>query len=904
MVTIFGRTIRIGRRQKTTVTEVEPTKIVSTGGSLLGDTPSGYVSELPQGVGSTPGTTTVSYSGGGGGSSSRTITSPTGQVSTQTPAQAKTGATTPTPKAKDTTIAGQLSTNNNVQPNTFSAYNPYQTVKGLSLGQATMISLQTIKSNIFNRKDKTNGDDGRKGFSQYTEPFKNVYYGKSKYEQETNILNPQGSGTYSSSDVPPLPSGLGITSTTTPASSSPFITTTFQSVQERNELMRTLELGKGSYESKAETAQAKAQERINAGEDYDVVSAGYSKELDKINVDYSKQQEKVYQQYPDVQGLSGRKNILAPTSTALDVGVGVGAGLLAVPTGGTSLVAGATYFGVKGGSKLIETPSTKDVFTDLRITSSEIQEGKTRDELSVSPLYQEYKTKRIEGAIDVGVGVAGGGVVVRGIEKKIVASEIKALGKQVIKADSIVVQNIGSGNVLLKGSQSLGGLNREITIGGKIYQQGGKSFIMPTGKGTAFTTGTTDWGLSTGSKTYVGFAEEFSIGSKGTTFGLGKGGYLTFSKDSYVPGFRFGGLSNKPMTSENLLSKYGLRYGGKDVSQKSLVISKKVAQQDGKELFVFAGGEIESLAVPMEIKPLISGRQIVFKTGKEGDTFFEKETADIITGGGKKSKQGLFDFFKSDKKDNIKDTLQITEPKPKPITFTDTSSSKGGGGITANTILAPSEYAGTGMYERTAGESVSGLFVAGKGSSTVIGRDITASKIGLISPASLIKVGGEQRLRKDVILGGVLSPSNRIDNVLINNKILVGGGGSGISTAVVTAQSQIPKQKVKPILAPVITPAIKPANIPKTKIPKGNFFGLPPFSIPTFPKIKSKPSKKPMIRKQPLRYQSSLTASVLGIKGKSQYLGKGLGYNPFQIRGLESKDLLKPIKKKKKKKKN
>ena len=64
-----GKKLGLVRTETQTTTPKPSAVIESKGGAIVGDTPSGYVSE---GVPFSPGKTTIVYSGGGGGSSCKT----------------------------------------------------------------------------------------------------------------------------------------------------------------------------------------------------------------------------------------------------------------------------------------------------------------------------------------------------------------------------------------------------------------------------------------------------------------------------------------------------------------------------------------------------------------------------------------------------------------------------------------------------------------------------------------------------------------------------------------------------------------------------------------------------------------------------------------------------------------
>lgn len=207
------------------------------------------------------------------------------------------------------------------------------------------------------------------------------------------------------------------------------------------------------------------------------------------------------------------------------------------------------------------------------------------------------------GLLEMGMGLP---MASKSIERSIIGEELKTLQEQPVKYT--VDRYLGGGKQdldIIKGLQESRGLKTEFEIIVKVEKTGGGAFYMPTGKGTATTTGQFDWNLLSGKAgTSVSAGQEFIVGAKGFSFEVGESGKMfgTIGKGALEPIQATSAVFKTPTSQmlspklERSISKQlvrNLKVGGDVIQEPFAGISLKLKEN----LYVSRSGRITSAGI-------------------------------------------------------------------------------------------------------------------------------------------------------------------------------------------------------------------------------------------------------------------------------------------------------------------
>jgi len=639
---------------------------------------------------------------------------------------------------------------------------------------------------------------------------------------------------------------------------NPFEVTTFGNIQDEIELKRNLAIGvsEKKIEKELKTERDKLQSKVDTGE----ISVETAREqLDKIqtekNKQFVKQQEKAFSQNPDVSGvyertMSGKKAVgLATDLIATSGSVVVGA---FNPVAGASVA--TAYFTAKG----IKQGTAKPTFQEIREQGG-IFGGVTKKEsggfelLQPSKLDVEYKELRKEAGMNLLIGATSGVGLVGARSKDILKGELSELGGKVTITKSKIYDKGGKSYISIEGIQTKGELKRTVNIVG-VGQKEGKNFVIASGKGYSLTSGQFDFLGYKGfrSPTYYGGFDTFEVGAKGLSVPTQKGSFF-LGTGTIIPQSSAGKVFKSFTPSLKADIGDTIRFGGKVSKDWYYGASQKVASTEKADFYKSVGGKIKNKKISIDF----FGFDKVFRgsgstSSSSGSTFFQTKTS---TKPSSVLASQLGDVARVSAKQQTRNINKAT-----------------------GSILNPTQVFNTKIEQRTITRSLSKSQLMDRNVLDV--RDVSVGRIApVLKPVTRTKTSG--RYRGVSIITPVSKPLTTSRTT--QTSALMFKSKQGLRTKQV--QVLQPVQPVKPL-----------GSLGRPSFDFGFGGGLPPVFAPTL-SLGGGKKKRSQGARQPTKYQSSFTARVFGIRGKSQLLSKSAGYNPLQIRGIEVKG-----KKRKKKK--
>lgn len=626
--------------------------------------------------------------------------------------------------------------------------------------------------------------------------------------------------------------------------------TTFGEIQRDIEEKRSREIEQAGTraEKRVEKVTSKWQGKVDRGEiGLEEARRKAEQEAEKINVEYKKKQEQAYKKYSDIPGVYERTGgVRGAIKTGTDIGVvglGIGVSAAGSPVAGASITTG--YFLGKGAYQSVKKPTYKEIKQQGGLFAGIEKTDKGKLELiKPTKLDVEYKQMRREGAINLAIGATSAYGIVRGAETELLKGELGKLGEQKIGVKSIQYAGPEKSKVKIKGIQKSGQLQREFDIIGDVYPQGKKGFIMPSGKGYSTTAGRFETPVYRGaSPTYYAGGDVFQVGVKGQALQV-KGGEIAIGKSLLEPTASFG------MPFKEFSAKTGKQLGKTLKIRKDVYISpfatasKRVGvDRQGAEYYKFVGGKLDPTLTTPELKQF--GISKVVKAPDLGGK-----------GAGWTSFQGGRGTI-TKSATQLKGPSATLEQASKAVTEAQIKQFPSAKPLAATTFPTLRTQSTREEIQKQKGLQLSAP------------KEITKRKTSQISyqPSAI-----RGRLSQRGLLAST-SSTKQISKTATTQKDILG----------------IRERKVqKPLLKqPQLTTQTSPPSYPPLTGFGGfgfpGFPGLPPYK----PQLGKGKPKEPQLFKQPESYQPSLTASVAGIRGKPQKLGK-YGYNPFQIRGLEN----------------
>lgn len=725
---------------------------------------------------------------------------------------------TPSPTPTDPrTITQQIT------PSRISTYAPSEQRFRLTPFEATKQTIQKIARGEF-----------RGAFS----PFELVGDIKAEQEVKTDI-SPMWRGTITSPESTPLvyQSTEGIT---------------FGELAKRREIMAggdisTLGL---PVEVKAQREQERIvkeirptyQKKVDEGLELEKAQEQFQKEFEKRYkpkeekiIRVSKQLKETGLGYEQLGVTTGQKGLeVAPTVAKVGL---IGAGTIVAPqvTGGY-----LAYEGFKGATKAY----------------GEAILGKELTKAERAKLYGL-------GTISLGVGVIGVGATTKAIESQILREELKTLGGQRLKYDSIQLEGGREGTIILKGTKQFKGLKQDIKLVGRFTRKG-KKIYLPSGKGQAITTGEfTGWTLKTGQPTKILAGQEFTFGAKGVGLPVSEKVGVSLGRYGITRGQETSALYF-PRTPATKIAKQ-LKRGLYTPSEKTATgYFGGVSYRLKKDLFLGRGGRAG--------RTTLQGSRITFNIPKTESVGLTKVIRlkdkgvgfDIIGGAGKGGRLvGRLappSLSPTPALTAVSSRIQpsMITPKIKPVIS--------GAGVTGVTSGAIKQIQTPRITQR----QIPKLAVA----------PVTKQRQRVITKLSSKQKAKTKQKTKLITLTGLKQPQ-----ALRSRTALASALGQKQIQKQIQRQVQMPRLVPSIITAP-ISPLRPPPLTPKIPIP---------LAKPIIPQFR-KGRKAPQLFKQPARYQVSLTGTVFKFKGRPKKLLKG--YSPFRVRGFAKKKRRKKKKKK------
>jgi len=647
---------------------------------------------------------------------------------------------------------------------------------------------------------------------------------------------------------------------------------TYGDIQRKVEERRNVDLFEtsGTFETKASNINKGYQGKVDSGElTLEQAQKQSKKEFDVLNVGYAEEQKKIYEKEKDVPGVFERTGTtrrvvgLIPDVAVTAASIGVGT---VNPVAGASI--GLAYFGGKGILQGVQKPTYKEVAEQGGLFAGVTADEKGR--LSITEptaLDIKYQGLRNEAGINLLIGGAYGGSLAIASANAVTQST-KLFGEST-KSNSVAyvkkymsgdAKNIETRNILYSETRagSPGYASRTVQENPLLPSRQG-SFTLGAGKGTTQVK-YTDFlkQIRNEANPFVESSNSFISQAKGTigkatidnTFGssniilpnnlratIGRG---LIGDKSGTRSFIFGGVDTPIKQLPLSISK-----GGRATSIK--IYTKTTPVYDFERGLV----NLNQKTIGASARIPLKSRSFIF--GDTGIKSSSESSADVVKsflgGGGKSSKQFL-DSLYSQKitQVNIPGFASSVSESTLPTTSVSVSTRSGGASISSQLI----------NNQRTNGFRSMSLMPL-KGELKPVQNIITGQSVSIIPKA-------RQR-------GGLVSKQSQ-------------GMVSLQVPALNVAQlsGQLTKQKLKPrtIQELVLQQSlIQPAPTSQVfRDGSGYGFGLPfGFILPKmaqFGKSRSKGQKK----KQPTRFQTSFTGSVLGIKGK------GLAPGGLSIRGI------------------
>lgn len=775
-------------------------------------------------------------SSGGGGSSTTSQNLPQSTIETPTPAAAR-GQTMESVRQKSQTLKRQLAQKG--QAKQADLTQQFEGKRKIQPGQAVV--------RPYDRRDFLTSQGGyykqglARSFAQLPSQLGKlgpaIQYGK---KPDDGFLSPLKYSEKLQKDEPfSVTPAFG---TVTPETKTGFKTVTVGERQADIEFQRSLEREKAisKYEKFLEQEDKKLQERINKGEDFEKIQKRqqevYAKANEQLNKRLDRLAKKQRKQQPDVLTKGRTGKVRQRVELVGDVGV---AGVSSVAPG-----VGAAYFGSKGAYK------------------SNVA---------------ETKGEQFEGFVEGSIGVGYGATAVSKAGKAVVGAEVEALGQQPIKYQGLQFGK-EKGKTILKGTQKYGKLKRDITIYGDFIKEGDKGFFVPSSKGTATTTGQLKTRLlpfkGTDPKYYLE-AQKFRVGSKGVTVPLAERASISVSKDTFVPDEAIGSIFQMQKGQAVPLSSFS-RTGGKATTSFGGTLTRRT----GKDTFESKGGEIifgkKGGFKGIDFKQ--SGKIKVIDVGDDfGKGFAQADDTFKFVGkkGGRKTP--LTSTFADDIAKNLGQSTKVT-------TKTTGTLSKGAGPSSVGATPSVGKgLAQTGKEVTKTTSRAAPSLLAGRAS-----QDVVRSQRRIVAP----RLGAGQR-SANIQKGSLVS---QFSGQGLKSDQGQTGGQTSLTGSNLTEKN---------ITENIITGDPTPPGPKPPRPPRGDFFSDLPtptgyFKLPNVARLGRGTGKKAQGARQPFKYTPSFTGSSLKIKGKPKFLGKSVGYNPLEIRGLSPKKKTKGKKKKKK----
>ena len=653
---------------------------------------------------------------------------------------------------------------------------------------------------------------------------------------------------------------------------------TYGDMQRKVEQERDKDLFETSnvFETKAKTITSGYQGKVDAGElTVKQATKESQKEYDALNVEYAGEQEKIYKKSKDVPGVFERtgktRNILEFGADTAVVATSVGVGVVN-PVLGASI--GLGYFAGKGILEGTQKPTYKEIGEQGGILA-----GVGKDEsgkfsiLEPTALDVKYKTLRKKAGMDLLVAATYGIGTVGAIDKSIITGQLKELGNKPVVVNSVSFADKKGSFDVIRGSQKSGGLRRDIVISGRVVKEGKNKFIMPSGKGYSTTTGKFDWHLGGGyGDTYYAGGDIFNVGSEGSSFVVEEG-FGTLGKSVMQPHASFGStLSGYGPKTGDILSKT-VKGGGKSDVKIFAGVSKKFNVDDaGIKYYKTVSGDVDVLGVKGKSFTAFS-----LEAPKDVGSFGIHRVIKVpggSSGGASSGAESFFSFGRGGTSTKVFKSLGLPSSQGGVVAPISESISKGQiksiiRSGTTNSIITGSSVKVFPSIVEMGGTAESKYFNGGSG--LIYDNQVTNKNIinGFKSNSML-----ELTPQKDKgILSGVISDvgarsRSRSKNLFSVSSIsaqrsVVGssqiiGQKTGQKLKSRTIQNLVTKQSL-------ISQPISPASLFGRGSGFGGGIGFP-FIIPKMAQFKSSKGKTQK-KKQKTRYQTSLTGSILGIKG-------------------------------------
>jgi len=794
-------------------------------------------------------------------------------------------------KASSQKIGGQLgvvngtnqTNQNTAMPGDFrvDVYNPEdrytQTPYRQSFGTSTSMAIKSFGANVFG---SIFGKETLKPIKEHTEVFK---YSEGLKRDVVAYTEPQ----FGTQQTDPL-TGTLVTGEVT-----------YGDIQRKVEKRRDVALfeASGSVSKKADVITSSLQKKVDTGElTVTQAQSQADKQFDVLNKEYVKKQEDIYKKEKDVPGVFERtgkaRRIANIAPDLLVVGAAAGVGLIN-PVAGASIATG--YFAGKGIVEATYKPTYKEVGQQGGLYAGVGEDEKGRlSILEPTELDTKFKGYRQSAGINLLFAASGGVGMASGIDKAFAAQQLVELGESPVALKSVSAVKGDTSYDVIKGIQTNKGLTRQFTITGKVIKQGDKSFIMPAGKGYSTTTGRV--GII---ETNYAAGDIFAVGTKGSSLAV-KDGFISLGKGVIEPRITFGGTFNTAKEFANIGKS--VKVGGTSEVGYFAGASKKLGVDvtgaeyyksisGGINLDVYAGKGFKAFKFTKPSGIDAFGIHKVIKVGGSSIDDIYRAGSSSSMGGSPGTGEGLLITRQASK------SFKGFGSSPVPQSLIQDFSKKTLGiqakVITKPTITSgvsfalPSVFSGTGQYERT---GAGGLLYGDVTTSTT-----TPVSFGIMKPSQVLvpKV-------KDVTpfgLGNILGTSRGQSGTTkqLTTQLPMSGllPRSMVGQDIITGQKLRQRTIQKQIIQQPLVQTPRPFGLlPPTGFGGGFGFGLPYLSLGSFG---SKPTKrKPQRGKQKTAYQTSLTGSILGIRGT------GLAPGGLSIRGIlngkKAPKINKPIK--------
>jgi len=712
-------------------------------------------------------------------------------------------------------------------------YRPVNTYASLSFGSALGGAFSNVGKYL-------KGE--REDFFSSAETFK--AYGRRKEDRPTSIPK---FGTIQTSTKP---RGLDNPIDYTIPQETSFVT--FGELQEKTDqekALSTLRIRK-EFENKQKEEQRKAQAKIEKGEPYEEVVKEYLTKEEEINKEFQEKELKAREKI-------SKKDIKGLKKTS-------GQELL---EGGKAVLESTLYLTPPTSVGLGTYKASKSLRTSP-IIIDDVKKG--------VPLYPDIKESRkdlLEQTLPIATAGLGTGAGMRAVERSILRGELKSLEKKPF--EFVGVQNVKGSKSKIESvfRRSDLGLKQELRVGGDAFKEG-KGSLLPKGEGTLTTTGKFDWNYLKGRDPTLYYEKAIiDVGDKSRSFKDPKESLNAFTE-----------LVN---TYKNKKGFEGGKFPLKFLKEKprgdiTYDVSLNTAILKARSSFIFQGQKSES-----EIKSLV-------EKGFKMDGDIVKE---VVVSKTKQLKPNL--FYSETARGDKGFTIIKKSPKKSDVRFIG-GRKTGGTGRTGGTPQALEQ-------QQLTEQSIKGLPTSAlKPKLNLRASPIERAKITMPSSRGRTSAVMEQP-KVELTSKNILIPKTRPSQLPKTRQAPMVKPISATTSSFnqLTKQTQPQTQpqsqpqlsrlnvlqaqplKQKSLLGLTQQPLQTTPTTPRLNLGFGfgGGFGFPPF-MPFKPQLKGRAKRKTQLTSQPTAYQVSFTGAITKKKGKSKLLGKSLGYNPFEIRGL------------------